>query len=140
MFDLSQVATNKDLVSDGVWVEDVLPTIDVKMRSTSCHAFKELGQALMKPYDTIGKTPSTEDQEKIAARSFAESIVMDWRQKKEDGTYLDGVMLDGELLKYSPKVGYEVFTKIGVFLEAVAKQSNNIANFKERVNKDLAGN
>lgn len=147
MFDLSQVRTKKDLVEDGTWVEDVLPDIDVKMRSTSAHAVKEFGQKLMKPYEQVGKTPSMGDQDKISAQVFSETVVTDWRQKKRDDSgaiikdvYYDGIVLDGKVLPWSKETALKVFLDIQVFLEAIAKQAMNVANFRERVDEALSGN
>lgn len=143
MFDLSQVCTKKELVADGAWVTDVLPDIDVLMRSTSCHLFKEFGQQLMKPYEQVGKQPNADEQEKLAARSFSETIVLGWRQKTiVDGkvSYLDGVMFNKELIKWSKESALKLFLELGPFMDAVAKEATKISNFKERVDAELSGN
>lgn len=129
-FDLSALRSDRNLQNDGNWVKDVLPGLDIKVRSTGSMIFKKRMAECLKPFNKLGKEPTIEQQEDISRRVVAETILLDWK----------GVVLDGEELEFTQENALRLFEEIPDFLVAVSQSAGNLETFKEKKDLDTAGN
>ncbi len=128
--DLSKLRTDKAKINEGIWINDVLPGIDVKLISTSSAEFKKFATDQMKPYHALGAEPSTDEAQRLGAKAFSHCAVKDWR----------GVELDGVKVDFTPDKALEIFLEIEEFLNAVVRASGNLNNFRVEANKTVSGN
>ena len=128
--DLASLRTDKAKVTEGIWVKDVLPGINVKLISTSSSEFKKFATDQLKPYQALGTEPSIDDASRLGAKAFAYCAVKDW----------EGVVLDGQEVKFEPEAAFKIFLEIEEFLNAIVRAAGNLNNFRVEAVKNVSGN
>lgn len=134
MAKLSKIKRDTNLAENGVWVNNVVDDICVKVAAANNKSYTQHMQRLMKPYQRSYKTMGDSFNEifnDIQNKAIASSILLDWKNIEDD---------IGSPLVYSETAAYNLLKdpENKEFREMIISLSEENEVFRKEYAEDLA--
>lgn len=128
-FDINDFRLDDEAVENGVWV-DFGGNAAFKLAPFDNPSFEDAFRKANKPYQDLGKKPTTEEQETIMCRTMSQFIVLDWR----------GVFDGDKEWKFSTDNAFRLLTELPRIRARIIIEAQNLENFKAKAREETEGN
>lgn len=121
-----------------VYVDEDL-RITVTYAGTENSRYEKMLKLKLKPYETQIRNDSLPDSEfqKILSEVYAETVVLDWKVKNDDGEFVTGIYSEtGEILEFNKDNVRMAFGLSQRLFEDIIKVATNFNLFRQGIKED----
>lgn len=138
-----QFQTNKQREKEGVWLDYTSFMVRVARAGGSNKSFQKKMEQLTRPYRRAIATGTMEDEqaETLMRQAYAEDVILDWKVKQADGSYLQGIEgPNKELLPFTPENVQATLQALPELFADIREQAGTMTLFREGLREEAAGN
>jgi hypothetical protein len=139
----SQFKTDKQRENEGVWLNYGSFMVRVARAGGANKNFTKKMDVLTRPVRRAINQGLLDDEQadELLRQGYAEDIVLDWKVRQDDGSYLQGIESpDGTLLPFSTENVMETLKALPELFSDIREQAGNMTLFREALREEASGN